>query len=229
METAMRQPAQAVLALAILALCLTLENRALAAQVRGIPVYNSGVATGIAIYGDVGFPDEESGKGTAFAVSGRAGFGPFGATAILSTFNPDGPGNNDLSVGATLNYKLFGGPLIPLSVTLQGGIGYSKPDLGILPGDETELRFPVGLGFALTIPNPVLAIRPWIAPRVDIVRLSGGGISDSETNFGLGGGVELNLLSGFGVHAAYDRVFLDGGDPSVFGLGAHYAFRIPGL
>jgi len=114
-------------------------------------------------------------------------------------------------------------------VTLQGGIGYSKPDLGILPGDETELRFPIGLGLALTIPNPVLAIRPWIAPRVDVVKLSGGGLSNTETNFGLGGGVELNLLNGFGLHAAYDRVFLDGGDPSVFGLGAHYAFRIPGL
>jgi hypothetical protein len=134
-----------------------------------------------------------------------------------------------VSVGATANYKVFGGPLIPLSVTLQGGIGYSKPDVGILPGDESELRFPVGLGFALTIPNPALAIHPWIAPRVDIVRLSGGGLSDTETNFGVSAGVELNLLSGLGAHAAYDRVFLDGGDPGVFGLGAHYAFRIPGL
>jgi hypothetical protein len=224
----MRQCAQA-LAVASLTLCLTGAGHAAAAQVRGIPVYNSGVPGGIALYGDVGFPDQEAGKGTAFALSGRAGFGPFGATAILSTFNPDGSGNNTVSVGATLNYKLFGGPLIPLSVTLQSGIGYSKPDDGLLPGDETELRFPVGLGFALTIPNPVLAIRPWIAPRVDVVRFSGGGLSDTQTNFGLGGGVELNLLSGFGVHAAYDRVFLDGGDPSVFGLGAHYAFRIPGL
>jgi hypothetical protein len=225
----MRQPALAAFAIASLTLCLAGGTRAAAAQVRGIPVYNSGIPTGIGIYGDVGFPDEQAGKGTAFGVSGRAGFGPFGATAILSTFNPDGAGDNDVSVGATLNYKIFGGPLVPLSVTLQGGIGYSKPDTGLLPGDETELRFPVGLGFALTIPNPVLAIRPWIAPRVDVVRVSGGGLSNTETNFGLGGGVELNLLSGFGVHAAYDRVFLDGGDPSVFGLGAHYAFRIPGL
>jgi hypothetical protein len=31
------------------------------------------------------------------------------------------------------------------------------------------------------------------------------------------------------MHAAYDRVFIDGGDPGVFGLGAHYSFRIPGL
>jgi hypothetical protein len=199
-------------------------------QVRGIPVYNSGIPTGIGIYGDVGLPNERAGKGTALAVSGRGGFGPFGATAILSTFNPDGAGDSKLSVGATLNYKIFGGPLIPLSVTLQGGIGYSKPDIGLLPDlDLSELRFPVGLGFALTIPNPALAIKPWIAPRLDIVRVSGGGTSDTNTNFGLGGGLELNLLSGLGVHAAYDRVFADDRDPSVFGFGAHYTFRIAGL
>lgn len=200
------------------------------AQVRGIPVYNSGISTGIALYGDVGLSNADAGKGTAFAVSGRAGFGPFGATAIVSTFNPDGPAGSELSVGATLNYKLFGGPLIPLSVTLQGGIGYSKPDVGFLPNNEVnEFRFPVGLGFALTIPNPALAIKPWIAPRVDIVRQSAGGSSSTETDFGIGAGLELNLLSGLGVHAAYDRVFAEGGDPGVFGFGAHYSFRVPGL
>lgn len=225
----MRERAPRAIALMTLALGLLLGSRTAEAQVRGIPVYNSGVSTGVAIYGDVGFPNDDAGKGTAFALSGRAGFGPFGATAILSTFNPDGPAGSDLSVGATLNYKLFGGPLIPLSVTLQGGIGYSKPETGLLPGDETELRFPVGLGLALTIPNPALAIRPWLAPRLDIIRFSGGGLSNTETNFGVSGGLELNMLNGFGLHAAYDRVFTDGGDPSVFGLGAHFAFRIPGL
>jgi hypothetical protein len=224
----MTQRVQATIVLAGLVVCLMAQTSPVDAQVRGIPVYNNGVPTGIAIYGDVGFPDQQAGKGTAFAVSGRAGFGPFGATAMLATFNPEGPGDNDISVGATLNYKIFGGPLIPLSVTLQGGIGYSKPNVGLLPGDEDELRFPVGLGFALIIPNPALAIQPWLAPRLDIIRVSGGGLSDTETSFGLSGGVELNLLSGFGLHAAYDRVFTDGGDPSVFGFGAHFAFRIPG-
>jgi len=200
-----------------------------AAQVTGIPVYNSGIPSGIAIYGDVGFPDENAGKGTAVAVSGRAGFGAFGATAILSTFNPDGPGSNDVSVGATLNYRIFGDPLVPLSITLQGGIGYAKPDNGLLPGESTELHFPVGVGFALTIPNPALAIRPWIAPRLDVVHASASGTSDSETNFALGGGLELNLLNGFGLQAAYDRVFVDGGDPGVFAIGAHFAFGVPGL
>jgi hypothetical protein len=226
----MRLRAHVILAGASLVLCATLVAPGAAAQVRGIPVYNSGIPSGIAIYGDIGFPNVESGKGRALALSGKAGFGPFGATAMLSTFNPEAPGDSKLSVGGTLNYKIFGGPLIPLSVTLQGGIGYSKPDDGFLPsGEVNEFRFPIGVGFALTIPNPALAVKPWIAPRVDIIRVSGGGLSDTESNFGLGGGLELNLLSGLGFHAAYDRVFMDGGDPSVFGFGAHYAFRIPGL
>jgi hypothetical protein len=225
----MRQHAPRAIALMSLGVGLALAGQPAAAQVRGIPVYNSGVSTGLAVYGDVGFSNEAAGQGTAFAVTGRAGFGPFGATAIFSSFNPDGPTGSDLSVGATLNYKVFGGPLIPLSVTLQGGIGYSKPDVGLLPGEDTELRFPVGVGFTLTIPNPALAIKPWIAPRLDVVRRSGSGESNTETSFGIGGGLELNLLNGFGLHAAYDRVFTDGGDPGVFGLGAHYAFRIPGL
>jgi hypothetical protein len=224
------QYARRAIRLAALVLGFGLMVPCATAQVQGLPVYNSGVPRGIAVYGDIGFSDENAGKGTAFGVSGRAGFGPFGATATLSTFNPDGPAGSDVSVGATLNYKLFGGPLVPLSVTLQGGIGYSKPDTGLLPGsDVTQLHFPVGVGFALTIPNPVLAIRPWIAPRLDVVRASVAGTSETESNFGIGAGLELNLLGGLGFHAAYDRVFLDGGDPGVFGVGAHYAFRVPGL
>jgi hypothetical protein len=222
--------AHQVLATAVLLLGLAPAVRSAQAQVRGIPIYNSGIATGFALYGDVGFSNAQAGKGTALAVTGRAGFGPLGATAILSTFNPDGPGGSKLSVGGSLNYKVFGGPLIPLSATLQGGIGYSKPDTGFLPGQKVnEIRFPVGIGFALTIPNPALAIKPWIAPRADIVRRSSGGQSSTQTNFGLSAGLELNLLSGFGMHAAYDRVFVNGGDPGVFGLGAHYSFRVPGL
>ena len=223
----MKQPARA----AIVVLTLTIGAIPLAAQVRGLPVYNAGVPRGVGIYGDVGFSNDEAGGGTAYGVTGRAGFGPFGATAMLSTYNPDGPADSDLSVGATLNYRVFGGPLVPLAVTLQGGIGYAKPDNGALPdADLTELRFPVGVGFALTIPNPILAIKPWLAPRLDFVRHSAAGV-DAETNseFALSGGIELNTLSGFGVHATYDAIFDEGRTPGIFGVGAHYTFRVPGL
>ena len=43
------------------------------------------------------------------------------------------------------------------------------------------------------------------------------------------GGLELNLLNGLGLHAAYDAVFAEGGTAGIFGLGAHYSFRVPGL
>ena len=220
------RPSQRTTTLVAAALLVALPATA---QVPGIPVYNQGVPRGIGIYGDIGFPNDNAGGGTAYGVTGRAGFGFVGVTAIVSTYNPDGPVDSHTSVGATGNLRLFGGPLVPLTVTLQAGAGYSKID------EDKDYRFPIGLGFGLTIPNPVLAIRPWLAPRLDIVRTEVEGIGgaediyDTNTNFGLSGGIELNLLNGLGLHAAYDRVFGDGADPSVFGIGAHYNFRVPGL
>lgn len=202
-----------------------------AAQNPGLPVYNLGVPRGIGLYGDVGFPNAAAGKGTAYGATARAGFGAIGVSATLSALNPDGPAGSDVSVGGTLNYKLLGGPLVPLSVTLQGGVSYLKLSEGFLPNEEVSAyRFPIGIGFGLVIPNPVLSIHPWLAPRVDISYQRAGTASNTETNFGLSGGLELNLLNGFGVHAAYDRVFAkDVADPATFGIGAHYAFRVPGL
>jgi hypothetical protein len=216
---------------AIVILLLALGARPLRAQNPGLPVYNLGVPRGIGLYGDVGFPNDAAGGGTAYGATVRAGFGPIGATATLSALNPDGPAGSDVSVGGTLNYKLLGGPLVPLSVTLQAGVSYAKPGESLLPGNEvTAYHFPIGIGFALVIPNPVLAIHPWLAPRVDIATTKIGGSSTTDTNFGLSGGLEFNLLNGFGIQAAYDRVFAkDIEDPSTFGVGAHYTFRVPGL
>jgi hypothetical protein len=223
---------------AVVFLVLTAGAAPLAAQNPGLPVYNLGVPRGIGLYGDLGFPNDAAGTGTAYGVTGRAGFGDIGVTATLSADNPKGDAGSDVAVGGTLNYRLLGGPLVPLSVTLQAGVSYSKPGevLAPLPGSgglvpEHDLyHFPIGIGFALVIPNPVLAIHPWLAPRVDVVHTKAGGVSNTETNFGLSGGLEFNLLNGFGIQAAYDRVFAkDVADPATFGVGAHYTFRVPGL
>jgi outer membrane protein with beta-barrel domain len=239
----MRDTVRAVI---ILALTLGAGAAPLAAQNPGLPVYNLGVPRGIGLYGDLGFPNDVAGKGTAYGVTGRAGFGDIGVTATLSADNPKGDAGSDVAVGGTLNYRLLGGPLVPLSVTLQAGASYSKPGENFVtaavgfatvpdpvaqPVLEHDLyHFPIGIGFALVIPNPVLAIHPWLAPRVDIVHTKASGISDTETNFGLSGGLEFNLLNGFGIQAAYDRVFVkDAADPATFGVGAHYTFRVPGL
>ncbi len=181
------------------------------AQVLGLPVYNSGVPTGR----------------HTLAASARLGVSRIGVTATIASFNPGGPDNTLTSVGATGNYRLLGGPLIPFSATLQGGIGYGKVGSGTA-GLKTW-RFPIGLGIGITIPNPALAIKPWIAPRIDITHRSVGSTSDTDSDFAISTGVELNFLTGFGVHAAYDRIFASGDDPGIFALGAHYGFRIPGL
>jgi hypothetical protein len=208
-----------------LALVLGLGAAAPAAgQVRGLPVYNSGIPTGLGLFADVGVPNDATGdNGTALGATARLGAGPFGATGTVSYLTGNDP--SVTSVGGTLNYKFFGGPLVPLTATLQGGVGYSKS------GGIRNYHVPIGVGIGLTIPNPVLAIKPWIAPRVDIAHTSipGGVGSNTDTNFGISGGVELNLLNGIGVHAAYDRVFATGDDPGIFAAGLHYQFRIPGL
>lgn len=216
------------------------------AQVRGLPVYNSGVARGIGIAADVGFPNDDAGKGLGYGVTGSAGMGLLGVTATVAAFNPDGPGGSETTLGATANMRMFGGPLVPLSVTLQGGVGYLKADAA--GSQVTDWHFPVGVGFALTIPNPALAIKPWLAPRIDIVRQSvetdgpvGISETDTETNFGLSAGIDFNFLNGLGVRAAYDYVAagegrtIAGSDvivmndrkPGVFGFGLHYMLRVP--
>ena len=132
-----------------------------------------------------------------------------------------------------MDYKLLGGPLIPLSVTLQGGAGYSRNAFIAQPSGATShvtnLRVPIGVGIAMSLPNPVLAIKPWLAPRIDIVRSTVEGTTATSTAFAISGGIEFNLLSGLGLHTGYDWSRRDGVTYGTFGVGVHYAIRVPGL
>ena len=215
----MRPTYSAIVTALVLGLCAA---PGAAAQVLGLPVNNSGVPTGLGLYADVGFPNGAAGDGTTFAASARLGISKIGITATLASFNPSGPNNTITSVGGSFNYKLLGGPLIPFSATLQGGIGYGKA-----AGDVKLWHLPIGMGFAITIPNPALAIKPWIAPRIDLTHAPSPVGWDS--NFGFSTGVEFNFLSGLGFQASYDLVFVNGSDPGIFAIGAHYGLRIPRL
>src|SRR5262245_52275792 len=188
-----------------------------------LPVVNSGVSTGPPLAADVGLPSDEAGGGTAFGGTGKVGLGPIGLTATISSWKPDGS-ERYTSLGGTGNLKIFGGPLVPFSVTFQAGAAYTKDE------DVTVWHFPVGLGLAVKIPTTVIGLKPWVAPRLDVMRQSGGGLpSETETNFGLSAGVELNLLSGLGFQAAYDRVSANGANPTTFSVGIHYSLSVPGL
>jgi len=196
---------------------------ALAAQAAGIPVRNAGIGTGISVAADVGVPNGAMGKGVALGATGTAGLGPVGVSATVARWDPSGAGAAITSVAGTGNLKILGGPLIPLSVTLQGGLGRYRLTTG--GGHITTLHFPAGVGVALTIPNPAFSIKPWLAPRLDVVRTteSGGtGQTHTDANFGISGGVDVGFLGGLTIRAMYDRVQGGGGPgvhPSVLSLG----------
>jgi len=196
------------------------------AQVAGLPVFNSGVNSGISLNFDYGKPNEDAGKGSAWGLTGGAALGPVGVTATYAKFSPDA-GDSQNWLGATANLKLFGGPLIPVSVNGQVGLGYSQQD-GAGPGgtDLKMVNIPVGIGFALNVPTPGLSIKPWIAPRMQYMRTSGG-IDDSQTKFGISAGVNLGIVGGINARVAYDYLKLDGAKPSTFSVGVGYNFNIP--
>lgn len=201
----------------------------LVAQVAGLPVRNAGVGTGFGIAADAGFPSTAAGKGIALGATGALGAGPLGFTATVAWWDPRGPGDNLTSVGGTANLKIIGGPLIPLSVTLQAGAARYTRTATTIEGDALDLKtwhFPAGIGIALTIPNPVFSIKPWVAPRVDLLRVtqSDGGtasqVTHTDSDFGISGGVDLGFLNGLTIRAMYDRVFRgEGLNPSVLSVG----------
>jgi len=213
--------------LALIALGAAGRAGGLVAQVAGLPVRNAGISTGLGIAGDLGFPNAAAGKGIAFGATGVLGLGPLGVSASVAHWSPkDSPLGAINSYGGTANLKIFGGPLIPISVTAQVGIAHynqSAPDAESI----SATHVPLGLGLALTIPNPVFSIKPWVAPRVDVNRVKttpgfvqGGATStDTDTNFGISGGIDLGFLNGLLVRTMYDRVKRGGATLSVFSLG----------
>ncbi len=186
------------------------------AQVLGLPVVNSGVPLGIAFGADVGFSNDAAGKGTAIGARGELGIGLLGVSAAVSRFAPDA-GDGVTSVGASATLKLFGGPLIPFRVMLQGGIGRWTT------GGSATTRFPLSLGFAATIPVPAFAIKPWIAPRIEVRRVKVAGDTDTSSKFGISGGIEVAMLNGFSFRAAYDRIIGGDATPGILSFGIGFA------
>lgn len=191
-----------------------------AAQSYGLPLVNNGVPTGASVTADVGFPSDEFGGGTSYGGQFRFGGGLLGVTGAVTRLTPDAPGLESLtSYGAAVTARVFGGPLVPFRVFLQGGVvRWSGQEDDIVGIDQT--RYPVSLGFAATIPVPAFAIKPWIAPRADF--LSGGG-EGNNFDWGISGGIEVGFLNGLSLRASYDRSFVEteffSNRPSVWSLG----------
>ncbi|MFN0178811.1 MAG: hypothetical protein ACKVZ0_08425 [Gemmatimonadales bacterium] len=203
------------------------------AQAPGLPVINSGTSRGFTLAGMGGFGNDGAGSGTAVGVSGNYGMRRVAVGGFVSTVSgSSGADGSYQAAGATLAVKVLGGPLVPVSLNLHTGVGYSAPGYSLTGGSgatkNKTWQVPVGLGIAWVFPQPVVALKPWLAPRADVVRVSGPGPgSRTDTNFALSGGVNLGFLNGLGVDVAFDRVFSSGLGPKplILGLGLSYSFK----
>ena len=196
-----------------LVVCVAVTGRA---QVLGIPVVNNGAPTGLTLGADVGFSNDQSlgGGGTAFGGRAALGLGFFGVSAAISHYSPKN-GDGVWSPGGAATLRLIGGPLVPFRITAQVGVAH------FAFGGINYTHVPISLGLSATIPNPAFAIKPWIAPRIDVMHGDTG--FPSDTRFGISGGIDLALLSGMAIRAAYDRRSQEGSNPSTFSLGLGFS------
>jgi len=196
-------------ALAVLALALPAAP--LGAQTPGLPVYGGGFSPGFEAAGVIGFPqaDSRTGEGTALGATGTLALWRVAVAGTVARFDPAGAGAGRWHYGAQGAVKLVGSPLSPLAVYGLAGIGAQEDD----DPDFSQVFIPLGASFTLTIPTPIVSIRPWIAPRMDLTRSSVQGETATTEVFALSAGFNLTLLSGLSFRAAWEQIKND--DPTV--------------
>jgi hypothetical protein len=207
------------------------------AQMLGNPVYFSPKqGVGLTIAGDYGRGLNDASMKTNY-FGGRATLG-LPMVAITA-----GAGSEKTSAAfGSVSFTSFGGdvavtvlkgPVVPVSLSLQAGAGYSSKS-GV-----KQLHVPIGAALAFNVKSPSASVEPWIGPRLDLYRASGTGIANptTEKHVGASAGLNVGLPSGVGFHLALDYLYVKGAgaisssdvSPFVVGAGLHYTIKIPSL
>ena len=194
------------------------------AQWAGMPVWNNPKGgTGVTINGDLGIPNTNGGKGTAFGARASLGLANISLTAGISSWKPSGFSKSLTSVGGTAQFKVIGGSLIPVALNIQLGAGTtSSVDTGLatIPKVTTLLG---GAGISVNVPTPGINIEPYLSISNRWDKPSGGS-TESNVGWVLGANVGLGML---GLHVAYDSQKLGGATRGIIGIGAHVALKAP--
>ncbi|HLQ23933.1 MAG TPA: hypothetical protein VK132_12045 [Gemmatimonadales bacterium] len=216
------------------------------AQLQNLPVYFSPKGgTGLTISADYGQATSTKIDGIPLlnkptALGGRVSLGlPIVTVGIgAAVYDPKVTtiANSAQYMGSAA-FKVFGGPLIPIAVSLQAGVGYLSQGSGVFASKTVNV--PLGVGVAVNVPTPGASIEPWAAARVHINSVTAGTASNTQTGYGLSGGVNLGLPIGVGLHAAVDwssfpaktsgTLNLLKRETVVLGVGLHYSIKLPGL
>ena len=191
------------------------------AQMLGNPVYFSPKqGVGLTIAGDYGRGlNDNSGKTNYFGGRATLGLPMFAITVGGGSASPE-VGDAVTTFGASAAVTVIKGPMVPVTLSLQAGVGSYEV------GTVRVMNVPVGAALAFNVSSPGASVEPWVAPRLNITKPSGG---DAEMDLGASGGVNVGLPSGLGFHLAVDYVAVSGGSPILVGAGVHYTIKIPSL
>jgi hypothetical protein len=195
------------------------------AQWQGMPAWNNPKGgTGVTINGDVGIPNTDAGKGTAFGGRATLGLANISLTAGVSSWKPKGAGASTTSVAGVAQFRVIGGSLIPVALNLQLGAGTAgaiNSGTATFPKMTTLLA---GAGLSVNVPTPGLSIEPYLSVSNRWHKPTGGS-TDSNIGWVLGANVGFGML---GLHVAYDSESVGGGTTAgVLGIGVHVALKAP--
>jgi len=195
-----------------------------AAQWEGMPAWNNPKGgSGVTVNGDLGLPNSDAGKGTAFGARATLGMANISVTAGVASWKPKGAPASTTSVGGVAQFRAIGGSLIPIALNIQLGAGTAGAISGTTIPKTTNIL--AGAGLSVNVPTPGINIEPYVSISNRWHKPSGGGSTESNIGWVLGANVGFGML---GLHLAYDSEKLnDGTTAGVLGIGAHVALKAP--
>ena len=193
-----------------------------AAQFLGMPNWsNPKGGTGVTISGDLGMPNADLDKGTAFGARATVGLANLSLTGGVSFWKPSNQPDEYTSLGGNAAFRVIGGSLLPVAVSLQVGVAR----VGEANGDSALVRFGLGGAISVNVPTPGLSIEPYLAVNNRWYMFSGPGSTESNIGWTIGANVGLGML---GLHVAYDSENFGGGTTAgIIGIGAHFSLKAP--
>jgi len=131
---------------------------------------------------------------------------------IVSIEDVDDSDENVFNVGASLDIASLGAMIGPrVSVCPQARVVFSD-------AEDSNMAIPIGLGIGGDLGLPGTALSAYAIPQLVILRTEILDETETETEFGFRGGVNLGLGI-FNVGGEVQHLFIDGSDP-VFGIRA---------
>lgn len=218
----MSAPVRAVLGLALVA-------APLAAQAPGLPVPGGGFRRGVELAATVGWAGAESQTGEATTWGGTLAYGwsRIGIAATLGVLDGD---QSSATLGLLLAARLLGdGVSSPFELGAFGGFGtmtawgcplvFEAASSASAPCDGGDRwRIPLGAALSAAITTPYVSIRPWLAPRAEILEVGNQG---AMAKFAGSAGVDFRFAGGLGVRALWEKVT---DQDQTLGVGLSYRF-----